>query len=134
MPNRDIAAWKHIVRPGADDCHYRGYLVSGARLLQYVTDCVACLSSVREGTGGLVANINGNFREEVHAMDELIVELKLERQGNTSASMPSPSPRPSNTLTTAAIPQRSSMNLSWWPMVPACWLSSPTEQQRENEC
>lgn len=84
MPNRDIAAWKHIVRPGADDCHYRGYLVSGARLLQYVTDCVACLSSVREGTGGLVANINGNFREEVHAMDELIVELKLERQGNTS--------------------------------------------------
>ena len=56
---------------------------SGARLLQYVTDCIACLSSVREGTGGLIANINGNFRAEVHAMDELIVELKLERQGNT---------------------------------------------------
>jgi acyl-CoA thioesterase FadM len=84
MQNNSIIEWRHIVRPGADDCHYRGYLVSGARLLQYVTDCIACLSSVREGTGGLIANINGNFRAEVHAMDELLVELKLERQGNTS--------------------------------------------------
>lgn len=84
MANSNVTEWTHIVRPGADDCHYRGYLVSGARLLQYVTDCIACLSSVREGTGGLVANINGNFRVEVHAMDELVVKLKLEKIGNTS--------------------------------------------------
>ena len=82
--NANVTEWTHIARPGADDCHYRGYLVSGARLLQYVTDCIACLSSVREGTGGLVANINGNFRVEVHAMDELVIKLKLEKVGNTS--------------------------------------------------
>lgn len=84
MVNNNVTEWTHIVRPGADDCHYRNYLVSGARLLQYVTDCLACLSSVREGTGGLVANINGDFIAEVHAMDELVVKLKLEKVGNTS--------------------------------------------------
>ena len=84
MGRQDITEWKHIVRPGADDCHYRNYLVSGARLLQYVTDCIACISSAREGTGGLVANLNGNFREEVHAMDELVVTVRLDSVGNTS--------------------------------------------------
>jgi len=82
--NKNITEWKHIVRPGADDCHYRGYLVAGARLLQYVGDCIACLSSAREGTGGLIANMNANFRAEVHAMDELHITLKLEKEGNTS--------------------------------------------------
>lgn len=80
----EITEWTHIVRPGADNCHYRNYLVSGAHLTQYVTDCIACLSSVREGTGGLVANINANFRVEVHAMDELVIKLKLVKTGNTS--------------------------------------------------
>ncbi len=80
----EVMEWTHIVRPGADDCHYRSYLVSGARLVQYVTDCLACLSSVREGTGGLVANVNANFRVEVHAMDELVIKLKLVKTGNTS--------------------------------------------------
>lgn len=84
MSQQNITERKHIVRPGADDCHYRDYLVSGAHQLQYVTDCLACLSSVREGTGGLLANINANFREEVHAMDELIVTVRLESVGNTS--------------------------------------------------
>lgn len=84
MEKENITEWKHIVRPGADDCHYRFYLVSGARLLQYVTDCVANLSVAREGTGGLVANINGNFKREVHAMDELVVALRLESEGNSS--------------------------------------------------
>lgn len=84
MIRQDIIERKHIVRPGADACHYRDYLISAAHLLQYVTDCVACLSSVREGTGGLIANINGNFREEVHAMDELIITVRYESAGNTS--------------------------------------------------
>ena len=84
MVRQDVMERKHIVRPGADDCHYRDYLISGAHLLQYVTDCIACMSSVREGTGGLVANINGNFREEVHAMDELVVTVRPESVGNTS--------------------------------------------------
>lgn len=84
MVNSNVIEWKHIVRPGADECHYRNYLISGARLCQYVTDCAACLSSVREGTGGLLANINANFRDEVHAMDELVITLRLESQGNTS--------------------------------------------------
>lgn len=82
--NKNVTEWTHIVRPGADDCHYRSYLVSGARLLQYVGDCIACLSSAREGTGGLIANFNANFVAEVHAMDELHVTLKLEKVGNTS--------------------------------------------------
>lgn len=82
--NKNVTEWTHIVRPGSDDCHYRGYLVSGARLLQYVGDCIACLSSAREGTGGLIANFNANFREEVHAMDELHIMLKLEKVGNKS--------------------------------------------------
>lgn len=80
----EITEWTHIVRPGADACHYRGYLVSGATLLGYVGDCIACLSSAREGTGGLIANFNANFREEVHAMDELHIKLELEKVGNTS--------------------------------------------------
>ena len=84
MANPNITEWKHIVRPGADECHYRNYLVSGAHLCQYVTDCVACISSAREGTGGLVANLNANFRAEVHAMDELVVTLKFESAGRTS--------------------------------------------------
>lgn len=58
--------------------------MSGARLLQYVGDCIACLSSAREGTGGVIANFNANFRKEVYAMDELHVTLKLEKVGNTS--------------------------------------------------
>jgi len=82
--DKEVIEWTHIVRPGSDDCHYRDYLVSGARLLQYVSDCVACLSSVREGTGGVVANFNANFRKEVYAMDELHVTLRLEKVGNTS--------------------------------------------------
>lgn len=81
---KEVTEWTHIVRPGADDCHYRGYLVSGASLLGYVGDCIACLSSVREGTGGVIANFNANFRKEVYAMDELHVTLKLEKVGNTS--------------------------------------------------
>ena len=80
----EVTEWLHIVRPGANDCHYRGYLVSGAQLLQYVGDCVACLSTAREGTGGLIVNYNANFRAEVGAMDELHVKLKLEKVGNTS--------------------------------------------------
>lgn len=84
MMNEHITEWEHIVRPGADEAHYRGYLVSDARLLQYVGDCIACLSSAREGTGGLIANFNANFKAEVHAMDELHVKLKLEKMGNTS--------------------------------------------------
>jgi len=84
MKNGTAAEWTHIVRPGADDCHYRGYLVAGTKLMQYVTDCCACLSSVRDGTGGLLANINSNFRSEVHAMDELVVKLMLASVGNTS--------------------------------------------------
>ncbi len=84
MGDKSVLEWKHIVRPGADECHYRGYMVSAAHQLQFVTDTVACLSSVREGTGGLIANINGNFRAEVHAMDELVVTLRLQKEGNTS--------------------------------------------------
>ena len=84
MLNENVKEWTHIVRPGADDCHYRNYLVSGARLLQYVGDCIACLSSVREGTGGSIVNFNANFRYEVHAMDELHIKLKLEKMGTTS--------------------------------------------------
>lgn len=106
MANTNVTEWTHIVRPGADDCHYRGYLVSGARLLQYVTDCIACLSSVREGTGGLVANINGNFRVEVHAMDELVVKLKLEKSAIHQGSTALRSIRRSNIPMTERQPQK----------------------------
>lgn len=84
MENKMITEWTHIVRPGADDCHYRGYLVAGTRLLQYVTDCVACIGSAREGRGGSLVNINANFRAPVYAMEELHVKVKLESVGNTS--------------------------------------------------
>ena len=84
MIKPELKEWTHIVRPGATDCRYRDYLVAGATLIGYVTDCLACFSIAREGTSGLVANVNCNFRDEVHAMDELIVTLKIERIGNTS--------------------------------------------------
>lgn len=79
-----ITEWTHVVRPGADNCHYRGYMVAGTTILQYVTDCCACLSSAREGTGGLLVNIDANFRAEVHAMDELVIKILVDRIGNTS--------------------------------------------------
>ena len=84
MIKSELKKWTHTVRPGATDCRYRDYLVAGATLIGYVTDCLACFSIAREGTSGLVANVNCNFRNEVHAMDELIVTLQIERIGNTS--------------------------------------------------
>lgn len=84
MIKPELKEYQHIVRPGATDCRYRDYLVAGATLVGYVTDALACFSITREGTSGLVANVNCNYRAEVHAMDELEINLKIERIGNTS--------------------------------------------------
>ena len=84
MIKENLTEWKHIVRPGSDDCHYRRYLVSGAQLLGYVADCTACLSVAREGKSGSLVNMNANFKEGVYAMDELEVTVRLESVGNRS--------------------------------------------------
>jgi len=82
--DRNVTEWKHIVRLGAEESHYQGYLISGAHIIQLVTDTVACLSTVRDNSVGLLANVNANFTSEVYVQDELVVTLRLERIGNTS--------------------------------------------------
>jgi len=84
MIKENLTEWKHIVRPGSDNCHYRRYLVSGTQQLSYVSDCVACFSIAREGKTGSLVNISANFKSEVYAMDELEVTLHLESVGNRS--------------------------------------------------
>ncbi len=84
MGNKSIVEWKHIVRPGADECHVRDYSMNGGDLLKLVIDTAACFTSVREDTGGMMPYICGNFHKPVWAMDELVITVRLEREGNTS--------------------------------------------------
>lgn len=76
---------RHYRRVGADECHYNGYLLSGARLLQYVSDAGAELNIRLEGSGGLLAAIKeASFYESVFAGEVLEILVRRVARGNKS--------------------------------------------------
>lgn len=76
---------RHYHRVGAEECHYNGYLLSGARLIQYVSDANAELNIRSDGVGGLFASIKtADFLESVYAGEVLEIIVRRVHKGNRS--------------------------------------------------
>ncbi|MFO7590995.1 MAG: hotdog fold domain-containing protein [Acidimicrobiia bacterium] len=76
---------RHYHRVGAEECHYNGYLLSGARLIQYVSDANAELNIRSDGVGGLFASIkSADFLESVYAGEVLEIIVRRVHTGNRS--------------------------------------------------
>ena len=80
-----IRELRHYRRIGADECHYNGYLMSGAHILQYASDAAGELLIRHDGEGGLLAAVEqASFHEPVYAGESLEIVVRLVHVGNRS--------------------------------------------------
>lgn len=76
---------RHYRRVGAEECHYNGYLLSGAHILQFASDAAGELLIRHDGEGGLLAAIEqASFHEPVFAGETLEIVVRLVAVGNRS--------------------------------------------------
>ena len=80
----DLMEWEQEIRMGMEDCRYTGNLISGARILQYVTDCFANLTIRRENDGGLLAYADITLKGAVYVCEFLLIKVKIVHVGNRS--------------------------------------------------
>jgi 3-aminobutyryl-CoA ammonia-lyase len=79
---------RHRRRVGAEECHYNGYLMSGAHILQFASDAAGELLIRRDGEGGLLAAVEqASFHEPVYAGETLEIIVRLVAVGNRSRRM-----------------------------------------------
>ena len=79
-----LLEWEQEILLGMEDCRYTGNLISGARILQYVTDCFANLTIRRENDGGLLAYSDINLKAAVYVCEFLQIHVKIVHVGNRS--------------------------------------------------
>lgn len=80
-----IAVMRHRRRVGADDCHYSEGMLSGARLLEMVTDASGELSIHFDSEGGLLAAVkDATFLLPVFAGESLEIIVSQTRVGKRS--------------------------------------------------
>lgn len=80
-----LAIMRHRRRVGADDCHYSEGLMSGARLLEMVTDASGELSIHFDSEGGLLAAVKeATFLLPVFAGESLEIVVTQVRVGTRS--------------------------------------------------
>lgn len=85
VPRGETREVRHRRRVGAEECHYNGYLMSGAHILQFVSDASGELQIRNDGEGGLLAAIkSAEFYEPVYAGETLEIVVRLVRKGNRS--------------------------------------------------
>jgi 3-aminobutyryl-CoA ammonia-lyase len=76
---------RHYRRIGAEECHYNGYLMSAAHILQYASDAAGELLIRHDGEGGLLAAVEqASFHEPVYAGETLEIVATLVAVGNRS--------------------------------------------------
>ncbi|MBI4011665.1 MAG: 3-aminobutyryl-CoA ammonia lyase [Candidatus Rokubacteria bacterium] len=79
---------RHYRRVGAEECHYNGYLMSGAHILQFVSDAGGELLIRHDGEGGLLAAVEqASFHEPVYAGETLEILVRLVKVGHRSRRM-----------------------------------------------
>jgi 3-aminobutyryl-CoA ammonia-lyase len=87
-PAQAIREVRHYRRVGAEECHYNGYLMSGAHILQFASDAAGELLIRRDGEGGLLAAVEqASFHEPVYAGESLEIVVRLVGVGNRSRRM-----------------------------------------------
>jgi 3-aminobutyryl-CoA ammonia-lyase len=82
---KPIRELRHYRRVGAEECHYNGYLMSGAHILQFASDAAGELLIRHDGEGGLLAAVEqASFHEPVYAGETLEIVVRLVKVGNRS--------------------------------------------------
>lgn len=85
MSDASLMELRHYRRVGAEECHYNGYLMSGAHIIQYASDVIGELSIRRDGDGGLLASVEqARFLQPVFAGETLEITVRVIHVGNRS--------------------------------------------------